>query len=232
MPLMLTAEPKIDGLSLSLRYEGGRLVTAATRGDGAEGEDVTANARTLGDIPAAAEGPGRARDLRGEGRGVSRPRRFRGDQRAPGSGRKAGLREPAQRGRGSLRQLDAAITASRPLRFFAYAWGEMSALPATTQFDMVQAFASWGFPDEPVVPPRLPRSTSFWRHYRLIETERAHLGYDIDGRRLQGRRPWASGAPRLRVARPALGAGAQISRPRTRSRSWRASTSMSAAPAR
>src|SRR5215213_298314 len=130
-PLLFTAEPKIDGLSLSLRYERGRLVTAATRGDGAEGEDVTANARTVGDIPEVLTGSG-----------VPDVAEIRGEVYLSHTDF-AAINE-RQAAAGSLRQLDASITASRPLRFFAYAWGEMSAMPSATQFGMIECFEHWG----------------------------------------------------------------------------------------
>ncbi len=139
--LAFAAEPKIDGLSCSLRYERGALVHAATRGDGTIGEDVTANVRTLEDVP----------------------QQLRGNSAA-----------------GSLRQLDPAVTASRPLGFFAYGWGEMSALPADTQSGMVKWFARRGFPTNPLT--KLCRSVeALLAFHREIEAERARLDYDIDG---------------------------------------------------
>ena len=179
-PLAFTAEPKIDGLSLSLRYERGRLVTAATRGDGAEGEDVTLNALTVDDIP---------RRLRGED--VPDVCEVRGEiylchadfaainERQAQAGKPL-FANPRNAAAGSLRQLDSRITAARPLRFFAYAWGEMSALPAATQFDMVRRFEAWGLRVNPLMR-RCETLEELLAHYRLIETERSRLGYDIDG---------------------------------------------------
>ena len=179
-PLTFTAEPKIDGLSLSLRYEGGRLVTAATRGDGAEGEDVTANARTLGDIPQRLKGRGVPEICEVRGEVYLEHADFAVINKRQEAAGKPVFANPRSAAAGSLRQLDAAITAARPLRFFAYAWGEMSAMPAATQFDMVQAFADWGFPTNPLFR-RAATLGELLAHYRAIETERAHLGYDIDG---------------------------------------------------
>jgi DNA ligase (NAD+) len=179
-PIVFTAEPKIDGLSLSLRYEKGRLVTAATRGDGAEGEDVTANARTVAEIPQRLHGKDvpEVCEVRGE---VYLSHADFAEVNARQAA--AGLRtfaNPRNSAAGSLRQLDPSITASRPLRFFAYAWGEMSALPAPTQLGVVEAFARWGFKTNPLIR-RCASLAELLAHHRLIETERASLGYDIDG---------------------------------------------------
>ena len=178
--ITFVAEPKIDGLSCSLRYEGGRLVNAATRGDGAVGEDVTANVRTLEDVP-----------QRLKGRKVSDVCEVRGEVYMSKSGflalnkrqETAGLQvyaNPRNSAAGSLRQLDPTITASRPLGFFAYAWGEMSAMPANTQSDMIEWFASCGFKTNPLM--RLCRAVEeLLAFHRRIEEERARLDYDIDG---------------------------------------------------
>ncbi len=178
-PLALTAEPKIDGVSLSLRYEEGRLVEAATRGDGAEGENVTANARTIGDIPDRLRG--RVPDLL-EVRGEVYMRHA--DFRALNEAQVAkGLKiyaNPRNFAAGSLRQLDPGITASRPLRFFAYAWGEVAALPAETQSGVIAAFAEWGLPVNPLMQ-RCEGIDEMLAHYAAIERQRATLGYDIDG---------------------------------------------------
>jgi DNA ligase (NAD+) len=178
-PVAVTAEPKIDGLSLSLRYEAGVLVQAATRGDGAEGEDVTANVRTIADIPQRLGGsPPALLEVRGEVymakadfAALNAAQAARGDKL---------FANPRNAAAGSLRQLDAEITRQRPLRFFAYAWGEVSALPAATQSDMLAALAGYGFP----VNPRTQRCAQVevvLAHYRAIEAERASLPYDIDG---------------------------------------------------
>jgi DNA ligase (NAD+) len=179
-PLVFTAEPKIDGLSLSLRYEKGRLVTAATRGDGAVGEDVTANARTVGDIPTALRGrdvPERA-EIRGEVF-LTHADFAEINARQAAAGDKV-FANPRNSAAGSLRQLDAGITASRPLRFFAYTWGEMSALPARTQFEVVEAFERWGFKTSPLMR-RVASLDEMLAYHRMVEGERANLGYDIDG---------------------------------------------------
>jgi DNA ligase (NAD+) len=178
--IAFSAEPKIDGLSMSLRYEDGELVTAATRGDGAEGEDVTANIRTLGDVP-----------KRLKGRNVPQVCEVRGEvymtkhaflslnerQKAAGGQIFANPRNSAA---GSLRQKDPAITASRPLGFFAYSWGEMSKMPADTQSGMIKWFESCGFKTNPLA--RLCRSTEeLMAFHHEIEESRAELDYDIDG---------------------------------------------------
>ena len=149
-PLQFTAEPKIDGLSISLRYEAGRLVEAATRGDGDEGENVTAQCRTIRDIPRRAEGGRHARSVRGPRRDLHDAQGLRRPECRAGAQRRARcFANPRNAAAGSLRQLDPAITATRPLRFFAYAWGEISALPAETQWDVLQAIERWGFPVNP-----------------------------------------------------------------------------------
>jgi DNA ligase (NAD+) len=175
-----TAEPKIDGLSCSLRYEGGRLVVAATRGDGAEGEDVTANVRTIASIPHVLRGDDvpRTCEIRGEiYLGHEDFAALNAQQQQAGEKVFANPRNAAA---GSLRQLDPAVTASRPLRFFAYAWGEMSTRPADTQAGMVARFAAWGLPTN-VLTRRCAGLAGMLAHYRDIEARRATLGYDIDG---------------------------------------------------
>jgi DNA ligase (NAD+) len=205
-PLVFTAEPKIDGLSLSLRYEKGRLVTAATRGDGAEGEDVTANARTVGDIPKVLKGrevPDVA-EVRGEVF-LSHADFAAINERQAAAGKQL-FANPRNAAAGSLRQLDASITASRPLRFFAYAWGEMGTMPSTTQFGMIECFKSWGFKTNPLTR-RCSSVDELLQHYRAIEVERANLGYDIDGvvykvddLNLQARLGFVSRSPRWALA--------------------------------
>lgn len=179
-PLIFTAEPKIDGLSLSLRYENGRLVTAATRGDGAEGEDVTANARTVAEIPQRLRGKDvpTVCEVRGEVY-LSHADFAAVNERQAAAGERI-FANPRNSAAGSLRQLDVSITASRPLRFFAYTWGEMSALPAPTQFEMVEAFKRWGFTTNPLIR-RVASVDELLAYHAEIETERAGLGYDIDG---------------------------------------------------
>jgi DNA ligase (NAD+) len=201
-----TAEPKIDGLSLSLRYEKGALVYAATRGDGEEGEDVTLNARTIseiphelagGDVPAIAEVRGEVYLGHADFAGINDRQREKGLTE---------FANPRNAAAGSLRQLDVSITAGRPLRFFAYAWGEMPALPAPTQFGMVETFARWGFRTNPLMV-RCEGVEALLAHYRLIEAQRATLGYDIDGvvykvddLALQARLGFVSRAPRWAIA--------------------------------
>src|ERR1700676_2242562 len=175
-----SAEPKIDGLSMSLRYQGGELVTAATRGDGAEGEDVTANIRTLEDVPKKLKGRNipEVCEVRGEvymTKGAFLALNER--QKAAGDTIFANPRNSAA---GSLRQKDPSITASRPLGFFAYAWGEMSAMPANTQSGMIKWFERCGFKTNPLT--KLCHSVEqLIAFHRKIEEQRAKLDYDIDG---------------------------------------------------
>jgi DNA ligase (NAD+) len=179
-PVAFSAEPKIDGLSMSLRYENGELVTAATRGDGNEGEDVTANIRTLKDVPQKLKGRHVPKICEVRGEVYMTKQAFLAlneRQKAAGDTIFANPRNSAA---GSLRQKDAAITASRPLGFFAYAWGEMSELPADTQSGMIQWFETCGFKTNPLT--RLCRSTDeLIAFHRKIEETRARLDYDIDG---------------------------------------------------
>jgi DNA ligase (NAD+) len=177
-PLTYTAEPKIDGLSLSLRYQDGRLVAAATRGDGTTGEDVTANARTIADIPAIVVGAPFVMEVRGEVY-MSHHDFAALNARQEAQGGKV-FANPRNAAAGSLRQLDATITAERPLRFFAYAWGEMSEPLAPTQSGAVARLAALGFPTNPLTVTCTTPAELF-AHYRLIESHRATLGYDIDG---------------------------------------------------
>jgi len=208
-PLMgalgVTAEPKIDGLSLSLRYENGKLVSAATRGDGTTGENVTANARTIADIPQSLpESVPAVVEVRGEVY-MSHADFAVLNQRMEANGGKV-FANPRNAAAGSLRQLNPEITKSRPLRFFAYAWGEMSDMPSETQLGMVEAFKGWGFQ----VNPRMVRAESaeeLISIYRTIEEDRPHLGYDIDGvvykidrLDLQGRLGFVSRSPRWAIA--------------------------------
>ncbi|MEQ8297129.1 MAG: NAD-dependent DNA ligase LigA [Nitratireductor sp.] len=177
--LGITAEPKIDGLSLSLRYENGRLVTAATRGDGQTGEDVTANARTIADIPNVLSGDfPEILEVRGEVYMTQAD--FLALNRRQEADGKPTYVNPRNTAAGSIRQLDASVTAGRALHFFAYAWGEVSAMPADTQMGMVEAFAGYGFPVNPLMR-RFTDVDGLLDHYRLIEESRAGLGYDIDG---------------------------------------------------
>ncbi|HTL64577.1 MAG TPA: NAD-dependent DNA ligase LigA [Pseudolabrys sp.] len=175
-----SAEPKIDGLSMSLRYEGGELVTAATRGDGAEGEDVTANIRTLKDVPQKLKGRNvpKVCEVRGEVY-MTKHAFLELNERQKASGGQI-FANPRNSAAGSLRQKDPKITASRPLGFFAYAWGEMSDMPADTQTGMIKWFEACGFKTNPLT--RLCRTTDeLIAFHRKIEEERAELDYDIDG---------------------------------------------------
>ncbi len=179
-PLAYTAEPKIDGLSLTIRYENGVLIHAATRGDGEVGEDVTANARTIGDIPhriAGADAP-EILEVRGEVyMGHADFAALNAAQKARGDKPFANPRNAAA---GSLRQLDPTVTATRPLRFFAYAWGEVSAPLAATQMEALERLAQMGFVINDLT--RLCADVDcLLAHYARIERERATLGYDIDG---------------------------------------------------
>ncbi|WP_260580967.1 NAD-dependent DNA ligase LigA [Sphingopyxis sp. PET50] len=190
----LTAEDKIDGLSCSLRYEKGRLVQAATRGDGSIGEDVTANVRTIGDIPQELKGEvPDVFEIRGEvymskrdfaalnerlmeeGQALAAQREVEFD---PATVRQ--FANPRNAAAGSLRQKDADITASRLLRFLAHGWGEVSALPAATQWEMMKCIEGWGVPVSPLLR-RFESVADVLAHYQTIEAKRAELPYDIDG---------------------------------------------------
>ena len=178
-PIALVAEPKIDGLSMSLRYEGGRLVLGATRGDGITGEDVTANVRTIAEIPGTLpKGAPEVVEVRGEI--YMRKADFEALNRRQRELGEEPYVNPRNTAAGSLRQKDPKVTAARPLRFFAYAWGEMSAMPADTQWGMVQAFASWGFAVNPLMTLCSGVDEAL-AVYRDIERQRASLAYDIDG---------------------------------------------------
>lgn len=202
----LTAEPKIDGLSISIRYEDGRFVEAATRGDGGEGENVTENVRTIKDIPEQLAGTNVPAliDVRGEiYMSKADFAELNAAQQASGSKIYANPRNFAA---GSLRQKDPAITASRPLSFFAYTWGEISQLPADTQSGMIAAFESWGLPTNPLMR-RCEGLEDVLAYYEEISSARASLDYDIDGivykvDRLdyQERLGFVSRAPRWAVA--------------------------------
>jgi len=183
-PVALTAEPKIDGLSCSLRYEKGVLTLAATRGDGAVGEDVTANVRTICDIPERLNGETPAVfEIRGEvymtkGDFAALNARLLGQAGDPAKARQ--FANPRNAAAGSLRQKDPAVTASRPLRFFAHGWGEVTSLPAETQKGVMDAIAGWGLPvsDDLVRVGNIDQALA---HYRGVEARRADLPFDIDG---------------------------------------------------
>ncbi len=204
-PIAFTAEPKIDGLSLSLRLRRhARPCRDARRRRG--GEDVTVNARTIAEIPQTLAGPDVPDIAEVRGEVYLGHADFAGINERQ---REKGLPEfanPRNAAAGSLRQLDATITASRPLRFFAYAWGEMPELPAPTQSGVVEAFGRWGFRTNPLMK-RCESVEDLIAHYRLIESQRATLGYDIDGvvykvdeLALQARLGFVSRAPRWAIA--------------------------------
>lgn len=184
-PLALTAEPKIDGLSCSLRYEQGELVLAATRGDGTTGEDVTANVRTIADIPQRLTGPNIPDlfEVRGEvymakGDFVALNQRLLAEADDPEKARQ--FANPRNAAAGSLRQKDATVTAARPLRFLAHGWGAHSEVPADTQLGVMQAIASWGLPVSDMLAC-VDSLDALIAHYRGIEAARAELPFDIDG---------------------------------------------------
>jgi len=178
--IAFSAEPKIDGLSMSLRYENGALVTGATRGDGAEGEDVTANVRTLDDIPKKLKGKKLPAVCEVRGEVYMTKAAFLELNRKQAEAGKQLYVNPRNTAAGSLRQLDPTITASRPLGFFAYAWGEMSEMPADTQSGMIKWFETCGFKTNPLT--RMCRSVEeLLAFHRKIEEQRAALDYDIDG---------------------------------------------------
>ncbi|GAA6207364.1 NAD-dependent DNA ligase LigA [Cognatishimia sp. WU-CL00825] len=202
--LAYTAEPKIDGLSLSLRYVAGKLVQAATRGDGATGENVTANAYTIEDVPQFVENAPQILEVRGEVY-MSHADFAALNERQLANGDKV-FANPRNAAAGSLRQLDAKITQSRPLKFFAYAWGELSAPLHETQLGAIERLSEFGFVTNPLTK-RFDKPDALIAHYRDIEAQRATLGYDIDGvvykvdsLELQSRLGFRSTTPRWAIA--------------------------------
>jgi len=179
-PLACTAEPKIDGLALALRYEDGRLVEAATRGDGRTGENVTANARTIADIPETLTGDDipAVFEVRGEVY-MSHADFAALNARAVAEGGKV-FANPRNAAAGSLRQLDSKITAARPLKFFAYGWGDVSLLPGETQAEVLGAIGAWGLSINPTMT-LCDGPEALTAYHARIEAQRATLGYDIDG---------------------------------------------------
>ncbi len=178
--IAFSAEPKIDGLSMSLRYEGGELVTGATRGDGAEGEDVTANVKTIADIPHKLSGRKVPAVTEVRGEVYMTKKAFLELNRKQAEAGKQLYVNPRNTAAGSLRQLDASITASRPLGFFAYGWGEISDMPEQSQSGMIDWFEHRGFKTNPLT--KMCRSVEeLLAFHRKIEAQRATLDYDIDG---------------------------------------------------
>jgi DNA ligase (NAD+) len=178
--IAFSAEPKIDGLSMSLRYEDGELITGATRGDGSEGEDVTTNVKTLRDVPKRLKGGGMLAVCEVRGEIYMTKHAFLELNRQQAEAGAPLYVNPRNTAAGSLRQKDPSITASRPLGFFAYAWGEMAGMPADTQSGMIRWFASCGFKTNPLT--KICHSLDeLLRFHREIEARRANLDYDIDG---------------------------------------------------
>src|SRR5690606_4611968 len=177
--IAFTAEPKIDGLSMSIRYENGRLANAATRGDGTTGENVTANILTITDIPKTLP-PGAPSVVEVRGEVYMMKSDFLALNEKMAAEGKQTYVNPRNTAAGSLRQLDAKVTGSRNLRFFAYAWGEMSKMPADTQIGMVETFREWGFPVNPLMK-RMTSVEDIIAHYTEIGLKRPDLDYEIDG---------------------------------------------------
>ena len=202
--LSFTAEPKIDGLSLSLRYEIGQLIYAATRGDGEVGENVTANARMIASIPQHLSGAPEILEVRGEV--YMSHADFEALNKAQAKSGQKTFANPRNAAAGSLRQLDSEITRSRPLKFFAYAWGVTSAPLAETQFDAIARLKVLGFETNDLTK-RCNGPTELVAHYTEIAERRAALGYDIDGvvykvddLALQARLGFRSTTPRWAIA--------------------------------
>lgn len=204
--IAFTAEPKIDGLSASLRYEGGKLVTGATRGDGAVGEDVTRNLATMDTVPKSLSGEGWPEILEVRGEVYIGHDDFDAMNAAQEAAGKDAYKNPRNAAAGSLRQIDPSVTASRPLKFFAYTWGEISEPFAQTQTEAVEKLGEWGFDINPNMK-RHESAAEMIAHYHEIETARSALGYDIDGvvykvdaLALQDRLGFVSRAPRWAIA--------------------------------
>ena len=176
--LEIVAEPKIDGLSVSLRYENGKLVRAATRGDGAVGENVTNNVRTITEIPGEIAHAPAVLEVRGEIH-MRKDDFLNLNKRREADGAKV-FANPRNAAAGSLRQLDSSITATRPLRFFAHGLGAVGERPSDTQFGVLERFADWGFATDPLIEVRAA-TAELLDYYHHIEGERGNLPYDIDG---------------------------------------------------
>ena len=206
LEIAFTAEPKIDGLSASLLYENGVFVRGATRGDGAVGEDITANLRTIKDIPEKLKGSGWPQSIEIRGEVYMTYAEFQALKERSAAVGGQDYVNPRNTAAGSLRQKDASVTASRNLKFFAYAWGATSEDPAPTQYEAVQKFKDWGF----AISPLMERARSVEEliaQYHKIEELRSSLGYDIDGvvykvdqLELQRRWGFVTGEPRWAVA--------------------------------